>query len=160
MPHRRFVRFGNPAFFAVLVVAGVAMALLWKEQLRSPGIGQGADTTRAVPSQDAGRAIAPPAKTLAADAAPVGPPPTDEDRRRAARALVEGRLRHPGSAVFRNERVLQGGEIVCLDVNARDDAGGELGFSRAVVISRPGAEPVVWVDQGREVIAHTACEMA
>ena len=159
MAHRRFIRLGNPAFAAVLVAAGIAMALLWREQLRAPGIGQGAAKTPAVPAQHADLAPAPP-ETPPARSAPVEPPPTEAESRSAARALVEGRLRHPGSAVFRNERVLQGGEIVCLDVNARDDAGGELGFSKAVVISRPGAEPVVWVDQGREVIAHTACEMA
>lgn len=159
MPHRRFIRLGNPALAAVLVVAGIAMALLWREQLRPPGVGQGADETLAVPAQYADLAPAPP-ETPPAQSAPVEPVPTEAERRSAARALVEGRLRDPDSAVFRNERVLQGGEIVCLEVNARDDAGGELGFSRAVVITRPGAEPVVWVDSGRELIAHTACEMA
>jgi len=159
MAHRRFVRLGNPAFAAVLVVAGIAMVLLWSEQLRPPGLGQGAAETPAAPAQHAEAAPAPP-ETPPARPAPVEPVPTEAERRSAARALVEGRLRDPDSAVFRNERVLQGGEIVCLDVNARDDAGGEVGFSRAVVITRPGAEPVVWVDSGRELIAHTACEMA
>jgi len=81
--------------------------------------------------------------------------PTAAQRARAARALILDQLRDPGTARFRNERVLQGGDVVCLEV-AVDDGD----FSKAVVITRPDRAPAVWIDRGRELVAHTACELA
>lgn len=77
-----------------------------------------------------------------------------------ARALVLDHLRDPSTAEFRHERALQGGEIICMEVNSKDGFGGDVGFTQAVVIARPDAAPVVWVDNTRQHIARAACETA
>ncbi|MDR7192451.1 hypothetical protein [Luteimonas terrae] len=77
-----------------------------------------------------------------------------------ARALVLDLLRNPSTAEFRHERTLQGGEIVCMEVNSEDGFGGDVGFAQAVVILRPDKAPVVWVDNARQHIARAACETA
>lgn len=53
-------------------------------------------------------------------------------------------------------RVLQDGQIVC----ARVTVGADTKPRAAIVILRPGRSPSSWVDQGNEVVAHTACEVA
>ena len=86
--------------------------------------------------------------------------PTADDRLRTARALILDQLRDPAGARFRNERLLQDGEVVCMEVDAKDGAGTHAGYSKAVVIVRPDRAPSVWIDRGRELVAHTACEVA
>ena len=94
---------------------------------------------------------------IAPDAADAGRPSA---KILLARALVLDHLRDPSSARFRFERELQGGEIVCMEVNSNDGFGGEIGFTQAVVIARPGVAPVVWVDGVRQHVARAACESA
>lgn len=77
-----------------------------------------------------------------------------------ARALVLSHLRDPATARFRFEREVQDGQIICMEVSSQDGSGGEIGFTQAVVILRPGAAPVVWVDDVRQHVARAACEMA
>lgn len=61
---------------------------------------------------------------------------------------------------FRNERVLQDGQIVCMEVAAAGEDGASPVFTKAVVITRPDRAPSVWVDRGHEMVAHIACELA
>ncbi|MCD9006901.1 hypothetical protein LDO31_11760 [Luteimonas sp. XNQY3] len=75
-----------------------------------------------------------------------------------ARARILDHLCDPSTARFRHGRQLQGGEIVCLAVNSKNGFGGDIGFTQAVVISRPEVAPVVWGDEARQHIARAACE--
>lgn len=87
--------------------------------------------------------------------------PTSEHRLQAARALIIQQLRGTGDAQFRNERVLQDGQIVCMEVAvAAEEDKASPAFTKAVVITRPDRAPSVWVDRGHEVVAHIACELA
>lgn len=86
--------------------------------------------------------------------------PTSEHRLQAARALIIQQLRGTADAQFRNERVLQDGQIVCMEVAVAGVDGASPVFTKAVVITRPDRAPSVWVDRGHEVVAHIACELA
>ena len=89
------------------------------------------------------------------------PAPPAADLLQTARALILQQLNDPVGVRFRNVRVLQGGEVVCLEVaTGDDDAGMQSVYSKAVVIMRPDRAPSVWIDRGRELVAHTACEVA
>ncbi|PBJ83063.1 hypothetical protein CMZ84_00415 [Lysobacteraceae bacterium NML93-0399] len=77
-----------------------------------------------------------------------------------ARGLILDQLRNPVDVAFRNPRVLQNGEVVCIDVAMQRPDGTREGFRKAVVIRRSDRAPSVWIDREREFVAHTACEMA
>lgn len=51
-----------------------------------------------------------------------------------ARQAIEGKLRDPDSARFRNEKLgsYQGNPVVCGEVNAKNGFGGMTGFSRFI----------------------------
>lgn len=92
---------------------------------------------------------------------PHPPAPTAADRLQTARGLILDQLTNPADARFRNVRVLQEGEVVCLEVaTGDDDTGTQSAYVKAVVIIRPDRAPSVWIDRGRELVAHTACEVA
>ena|GEM_PF-5912861 len=75
--------------------------------------------------------------------------------------MILDQLTNPADARFRNVRVLQEGEVVCLEVaTGDDDTGTQSAYVKAVVIIRPDRAPSVWIDRGRELVAHTACEVA
>ena len=83
-----------------------------------------------------------------------------DDPLSTARGLILNQLRDPVDVAFRNPRVLQNGELVCIDVAMRRPDGTREGFRKAVVIRRSDRAPSVWIDREREFVAHTACEMA
>lgn len=101
------------------------------------------------------------ATTGAVEAAPrTARPPTSEHRLQAARPLIIEHLRGPAYVRFRNERMLQDGQIVCMEVAVATEERASPEFKKAVVITRPDRAPSVWVDRGHEMVAHIACELA
>lgn len=55
----------------------------------------------------------------------------------AAQKIVRDRLKDPGSAEFRNERIrqFQGKDVACGEVNANNSFGGKTGFKRYIAQS-------------------------
>ncbi|MCD9096651.1 hypothetical protein LU699_17080 [Luteimonas fraxinea] len=162
-------------WIAIAVIGAIGAGIAWNEMRL------GFDAARASHASPVAAPSNPPAESSASTIASAPtrdsrPPVTGVDQSRTvsaeqgasaanakfllARALVLDHLRDPSTAEFRNERALQGGEIVCMEVNSKDGFGGDVGYTQAVVISRPGVAPVVWVDDARQNVARAACETA
>ncbi|WP_332077175.1 hypothetical protein [Luteimonas flava] len=162
-------------WIAIAVMGAIGAGVAWNEVRR------GYDAARASHTSPVAAPSSPPAGSSASTGASPPtlnsqPPVTGVDQSRTvsaeqgasptntkrllARALVLDHLRNPATAEFRHERVLQNGEIVCMEVNSKDGFGGDVGYTQAVVISRPGVAPIVWVDDTRQHVARAACETA
>ena len=162
----------KPVWIAVALVGVIGAGVAWNEMRR------GYDDARASSASPVAAPSNPPAEPSVSPSTPNSKlPVTGSDRSGMAasagqsassangklllaRALVLDHLCDPSTAEFRHERALQDGEIVCMEVNSKDGFGGDVGYTQAVVISRPGAAPVVWVDDARQHVARAACETA
>lgn len=166
----------KPVWIAIALMGVIGAGVAWNEKRR------GYDDARASSASPVAAPSTPPAES---SASPIASPTTSDSKPSVAgsdpagtaasaeqgassadaklllaRALVLDHLRDPSTAEFRHERALQDGEIVCMEVNSKDGFGGDVGYTQAVVISRPGAAPVVWVDDARQHVARAACETA
>lgn len=149
----------HPLWLVVGVVVLVGVGVGWNEMRRGY---DDARVDRVAPAPAA--RVSEPVIPTSVQAAPVGEstPPVaeaaDQPEIAAARAVVLERLKDPGSAQFRSERMLEDGATICLEVNAKNGFGGYTGFAQAVVITPPSGAAVAWVDDGQQGVAAAACE--
>lgn len=78
----------------------------------------------------------------------------------SARTPVNGVLKDPGSAQYRNERVMRDGVTVCGELNAKNSMGGYVGFKRYVSDAShfviEGGDFKAWPAKGSKIPADLA----
>ena len=81
---------------------------------------------------------------------------SDIDR---AREAVVDRLKDPESARFRNERVVGEDHFVCGEVNAKNSAGGYVGFSSYAALRQDDGSYVAFLEsEGQTTFKESSCK--
>lgn len=81
---------------------------------------------------------------------------SDTDR---AREAVTARLKDPDSAKFRNERVVGEDRFVCGEVNAKNSAGGYVGFSSYAAFRQDDGSYVAFLEsEGQTTFKESSCK--
>lgn len=74
-----------------------------------------------------------------------------------AREQVTSRLKDPGSAQFQDVTYDATSRVACGQVNAKNSFGGYTGFQQFWVQLPADADPVVWIDSGKDRLAQELC---
>lgn len=76
-----------------------------------------------------------------------------------AREAVSERLKDPESAHFRNERVVGEDRFVCGEVNAKNSAGGYVGFSSYAALRQDDGSYVAFLEsEGQTTFKESSCK--